>query len=103
LASSISPQCRLADLPHAARRPVELLDGHRLDRVDHDDRWLCRPRGLDDRADLARRQDGDGVGGRSGAEAEPPGPQADLAGGFLAGCIQHAAVRGGNPAGDLEQ
>ena len=85
------PERGLAHLPDAARRPVELVHGHRLDRVHDDEGRPARPRGLDDRPDLARRRTA--TASAAGPDPSPSraGAQPDLARGFLAGRVEHAA------------
>ena len=70
------PERRLADLADAARRAVELVDGHRLDRIDDDEGRPPLPRDLDDRPDLARREHVDGVRGRARPRARGAPPAA---------------------------
>ena len=60
---------RLADLTDAARRPIELGDGRRLDRVDDDHLRPLGPGDLGDVADLGLGDDPDSVAGGAVEEA----------------------------------
>ena len=99
-------QGRLADLPDAAGRAVELGDGRGLDGVDDDQPGALRPGDLDDPLDLVLGEDPDGVSRDARQEAEARRAEPDLAGRFLARGVQHVggAARGADqPGGRLEQ
>ena len=74
------PQRGLANLAHAPGGAIELLDGHRLDRVDDDERRPARTSRLHDRPDLARGENRHGIRGRSRAEPESAGAKPHLPG-----------------------
>ena len=70
------PDGRLADLPDAARRSVELVDRRGLDAVD-DDRGRAHPAtGLDDRSDVVLGQDLDVAARLAVEQAQPTRPAA---------------------------
>ena len=86
------PERRLADLPDAAGRPVELVNGGGLDRVDDDEGGPRRARHLDDPArPRSRRARAIGGPGDAVEQAEAAGPKADLRGALLPGGVQDGA------------
>src|SRR5438552_9956316 len=85
----------LADLADAACRSVELVDRHRLDRVDDDERRVARSGVLGDPTDLALGDDPDSAARSAHAatprrveKAEARGAEPDLGARFLAGRIE---------------
>ena len=88
-----------ADLGDRARRAVDVVGPHGLDRVDDGER---RALGLERGQDVAEV----GLGGepeRRVGEAEARGAQADLGGGLLAGDVDGGRAAGGEGGGGLQQ
>ena len=103
-ASSIRRNADSRTWPTLPAGPSRSSDGHRLDRIDDDQRGPRRPRGLHDGARPRCRKHRDGVRRGAAAEAEPCAAEADLPAEFLARRVQDAPARPGcNAARDLEQ
>ena len=87
------PEGRLADLADAAGRALELADGRGLDGVDDDELRPLVPGDLRDPPDLRLGDDADPVAAGPIEQSQPRGPQPDLGGRLLAGCVQDGARR----------
>ena len=87
------PGCRLAHLADRTRRAIELIDCHRLDRIDDQQGWSAGCGRLDDGSDIRAREDGQRA--TSGAIDEPQseGTQQQLRGQFLGTGVEHLAPR----------
>ena len=89
-----------ADLGDGARRALDGVQPHRLDRVDH---HQCRVgRAFQGGGDIAQVDRGGEFQRRVG-DRQAAGAQADLVHRFLAGDIQHAAPGPGQRRGGLQQ
>ncbi len=89
-----------AHLGHRARRTVDGIEPHRLDRIDDHQRGVPGPlQAGGDVADIDRGSQFDrGVG-----NTQATGAQADLLDGFLAGDVEHAFAGRGETGCHLEQ
>src|SRR5258706_170254 len=77
------PEGGSAAVTDAPRRPVQVVDGRGLDRVDDDELRSLRSGDLHDPADLGLDHDADRLARGPVEEAEPGGPQPDLSRLFL--------------------
>ena len=94
---------QFADLSDAARRPIELGDGRRLDRVDDDELGSFVPGDLGDPPDLGLRDHPDPVARGTVQQAQPGGPQPDLGSRLLAGRVEDDRAGRGDACGSLEE
>ena len=93
------PKGALADLADAACGPLQLIDGHRLDRVDDQRNRPCLSGQVDDPTYLRLGHDRNAIASGAFKQTKASRSQTNLSGRLLAGGVQYLAALAARAAG----